>query len=414
MIINLILFVLFVLFSAFFSASETALFSLSNVRLRRMQERYSSRAKLVKKMLRKPTHLLSVIVFGNMLVNIGISSLSTDVLVSSLGEEALFIAIFFSGMTILFLGEILPKTLAIYSAEKLSLFCAPILNIFSKTLFLVIFTIEKIVDFFSKFFLVHRQRKNYYEEELKTALLLSRKEGHITADQRLMIRYVLEFKDTRVSEILTARVDIQGIDVSNNQEEVLKILREKHHSKFPVYRDSLDNIVGILYTKDVFLQPEKDYRTILREPIFVPESKKIVDLLKIFLEKNERIAIVLDEYGGTQGLVTLEDIEEEIFGEIYDEFEAPVELITKIAEDTFRVYGKTPIKTVNIELDLNLPEEEDTLAGFLLSQMERIPSPQERFNFSIQNEYGYKKDIEFIIERATAKRIVSVILKIKR
>jgi CBS domain containing-hemolysin-like protein len=421
MVVNITLCAIFVFSSAFFSGAETALFSLSKVKLRRLQEKYSQ-AKRVKNLLKKPTRLLSLIVLGNMMVNIGLSSLLTAIFVRNYGEEGLILAILLSGIIILFMGEIFPKTLAIYSAEKLSLFATPLLNIFSHIFSPLISLINYLVNFLSKFFIRKKVKSGLSEEELKTALLLSKKEGYITEEEKEMISYVLEFKDTWVSEILTARVDIVGIDVETTQEEVLRILKREKHSKFPVYKESLDNIVGILYAKDVFLNLHRDYHTLLREPIFVPESKKIDDLLKLFWEKNERIAIVLDEYGGTAGLVTLEDIVEEIFGEIYDEFEVPRESIEKIDTSTYRVYGKTPIKTVNIELGLELPEEEDTIAGFLLSQMEKIPRPKEKFIFSVKvssdnyepssQENIRKKEVEFTIERATAKRIVSVILKI--
>jgi CBS domain containing-hemolysin-like protein len=159
----------------------------------------------------------------------------------------------------------------------------------------------------------------------------------------------------------------------------------------------------MLYAKDIFLNPSTDWHLLLKTPLFIPATKRIDELLKVFLEKQERIAIVLDEYGGTEGLVTLEDIQEEIFGEIYDEFETPREPIEKIEDKTYRLHGKIPIKTLNLELGLNLVEEQDTIAGFLLSYIGRIPHAQEKFYF---------KNLEFTIERATVKRIISIILKI--
>ena len=401
---NITLLVIFIVLSAFFSGSETAMFSLSKVSLRRLQERYPQ-AKRIKNLLRRPTRLLSTIVFGNMLVNVGISSFSTAIFVSAFGQQGMVLAIIFSTTFILFLGEILPKTFAIYAAENVSLFTSAVLGFFSKIFFPVIFLMEKTVELFSSFVIRSSKKTVISDEELKTALLLSRRAGEITEAEEEMISYVLEFKDTSASEILTARIDIKGIDVDFSQDEVLQFLRQTRHSKLPVYKDSLDNIVGVLYAKEVFLNPEVDYHKLLREPLFIPESRKIDDILKTFLEKNERIAIVLDEYGGTEGLLTLEDVEEEIFGEIYDEFETPSEVIEKIDEGFWRVYGKTPLKTINLELELGLPEEEDNVAGFILSQMEKIPRAQDKFNFG---------SVEFTIERATAKRIVSVIIKVRR
>jgi putative hemolysin len=233
---------------------------------------------------------------------------------------------------------------------------------------------------------------------------LSRRAGHISAGEEGMINYVLEFKDTWVSEIVTPRIEVHGIDAKRSRQEVIEILKETKHSKFPVYEGSLDNIIGVIHAKDVFLNPGKDYHQFLRDPILVPESKRIDDLLKTFIEKNERIAVVVDEYGGTTGVVTLEDIEEEIFGEIYDEFETPKAYIEKIAERTWRVHGKAPVKTVNLELKLDLPQAENTLAGFLLSFIGKIPRPGEQCVFN---------NITFTIEKATAKKITSVIIALE-
>ena len=403
MLVNIFLFLFFIILSAFFSGSETAIFSLSNLKLNRIAEKYP-KGKVVKNLLGRPTHLLSAIVFGNSLVNIGISSLATAICVQIWGNKGFFVAVLVSGTLILFLGEIFPKTIAIYAAEKLSLSLSPILSVFSKVFYPFIAIIERIVKFFSSLIIRKPKKSTLSDEEFKTALLLSKKDGQISAQEEEMIGYVLEFKDTQASEILTARIDIQGIDNNLSQKNVIALLRREKHSKFPVFEGSLDNIVGILYAKDVFLEPDRDYHEFLHKPILIPESKGIDDILKLFLEGGERIAIVLDEYGGTEGLITSEDIIEEIFGEIYDEFESIQEPIEKIDQGKHRVYGKTNVKTVNLELDLNLPEEEDTIAGFLLSKMEKIPKHGDKLKL---------KNVEFTIERATARRIVSVILEIK-
>jgi putative hemolysin len=345
------------------------------------------------------------------LVNIGIASLSTAFFVKTLGlgPNGLLFAIILSGVLILFLGEIFPKTFAIHTAERAALIFSPVLGIFSKIFSPIIIVIERIVGHFSSFIIRKPRIHTLSDEEFKAALLLGKKGGEISEAEEEMISYVLEFKETQASEIVTARIDIKGIDNELSQDEVVEVLRKEKHSKFPVYRDSLDNIIGVLYAKDVFLNPKKDYHQFLHEPIFIPESMGIDDILKLFSQKKERMAIVLDEYGGTEGLVTVEDIVEEIFGEIYDEFETPQEPIETIDKSHWRVYGKTPIKTVNLELDIDLPEEEDTIAGFLLSKMERIPKPQEKLKFT----NGDGKNIEFTIERATVRRIVSIILEIK-
>ena len=408
MLVNIFLFIIFIVLSAFFSGSETAIFSLSELKIRRISERYA-KGKIVKNLLRRPTRLLSAIVFGNLLVNIGLVSLATTISVRIWGNNGLIVGVLVSGTLILFLGEIFPKTIAIYAAEKVSLSLSPILSVFSKVFYPFIIIIERIVEFFSSLIIRKPKQSALSDEEFKAALLMSKKDGQISAQEEEIISHVLEFKDTKASEILTARIDIQGIDTSMSQKDVIGFLSRKKHSKFPVYEGSLDNIIGVLYAKDIFLEPDRNYHDCLYRPMFIPESKGIDDILKLFLEKSGRMAIVLDEYGGTEGLITFEDIIEEIFGEIYDEFESIQEPLERIEAKKYRVYGKTNIKTVNLEMDLNLPEEEDTIAGLLLSQMEKIPKPGERVKFSALGG----KSVEFTIERATARRIVSVILEVK-
>ncbi len=413
MIYNIFIFIVLLGLSAFFSASETAIFSLSKLNLRNLKQEHKG-AKTIKRLLEKPTRLLSVIVFGNLLFNIGISSLSTAIFVKFFGPKGLIFAIIFSGLAILFLGEIFPKIFAIYAAKEFSLLASSVLNIFSKIFFPLIIGTEKIVDYFSNLFIKIPKRKNKADQEFKTALLLSKKGGHISEAEEEMISYVLEFKETSAGEILTARVDTKGIEINSSQEEVLSLLRKFKHSKLPVYEESLDNVKGIIYAKDVFLDPNKDWHTFIKKPIFIPESKKIDDILDLFLAKKTNIAIVLDEYGGSEGMLTLEDITEEIFGEIYDEFESVQEPVAEIGKNSWRVYGKTPIKTVNIELDLEIPEEEDTLAGFLLEKAEKIPKSGEIFQFNIpKSSTGRPEKVEFKIERATVRRIVTVIISIK-
>jgi putative hemolysin len=407
---NILIIVVLLGLSAFFSASETAIFSLSKLTLRDLKQRYK-RAQVIKKLLQRPTRLLSAIVFGNLLFNIGISSLATAIFVKKFGPQGLIFAIIFSGLIILFFGEIFPKIFAIYAAKDFSLLASSVLNIFSKIFFPLIIGIEKVVNYFSDLLIKIPKKKTAGGQEFKTALLLSKKGGHISQQEEEMISYVLEFKETDAGEILTARVDIEGIEIKSSQEEVINLLKKAKHSKLPVYQESLDNIKGIIYAKDVFLNPEKNWSSFLKKPIFIPESKKIDDLLKLFLKEKANIAIVLDEYGGTEGMVTLEDVVEEIFGEIYDEFESVQEPVRKISQNSWRVYGKTPIKTVNIELGLDIPEDEDTIAGFLLSKAEKIPKAGEKFKFKIfKNSTNQQRKVEFKVERATVRRIVSVII----
>ena len=402
MVIAGISFVLFITFSAFFSASETALFSLKDERLRKLQAE-CPRARKIKYVLKHPSRLLSTIVLGNMLVNIGLSSLSAVVFVRLFKDAGIIVSMVFSGVVILFIGEILPKTIAIYSASEVSLFASPIIEFLSRIFYPIVFIFQRLSSMLSSLFTRAKRGAYFTEDELKTALILGKKAGAISASEKEMIQYVLKFKDTSASQIMTPRVEIKAVNLASPYNNVLEILRQERHSKFPVYEESIDNIRGVLYSKDIFLNPKVEWKTFVKEPMFVPESKKIDDILTDFLNKGGRIAVVLDEYGGTSGIVTLEDIIEEIFGELYDEYEFPHKFIEKAGRRIYRVSAKVPVKTVNLELGTNLPEEEDSIAGFILSHLERIPVQGEKFRVG---------GIDFLIERATRKRILSVIIKL--
>ena len=227
--------------------------------------------------------------------------------------------------------------------------------VFYKVFFPLRIVLERLSDIFLKVFLgkeYKKERINITEEELKTILELSLKEGIVDKKEKEMIRSVLEFQDTQVSQIMTPRVDIHAVPIDMNQKDLLQFLKTVKHSKIPVYEDSLDKIIGVIYAKDIFLNPAEDFRRFIKEPKFVPEAKRIDQLLKEFHETGERIAIVVDEYGGTAGLVSLEDILEEIFGEIYDEFEFRRENIELLEPNKWRVLGRTSIKEINQKLNL--------------------------------------------------------------
>lgn len=401
MIYNIVVFLVFLLFSAFFSASETAIFSLSKSQLRHLKN-ISPQGKNLEHLLKKPTLTLSAIVFGNMLVNIGFSSLAAILFIELFPQWGWLVAVLVSTFFILFLGEIFPKVLAIHFAQPLSLYvCLPLLYIRS-FLYPLIRLLDKIVTYISALFLRQVKEQVLGEEEIKTALAIGTKGGGISEEEAKLANYLLEFKDTEVSAILTPRLHIQAVDKNWSRQRIESFLRRVKHSKLPVYEESLDNIVGILYTKTFFLYPDKDWHLLLRKPLFIPQTQHINTLLKMFLEKNERIVIVVDAYGGTSGLVTLEDIKEEIFGELYDEFEVPRQDIEKIDEETYLINPATAIKTVNIQLNLSLPEEEDTLAGFILAQAGKIPSTGEKIKFS---------NLIFTIEKATSRKISLVRLE---
>lgn len=243
------------------------------------------------------------------------------------------------------------------------------------------------------------------EEELKEALEIGKAQSFIDEEEQDMIHSILEFSEVRASEIMTPRVDVKAIDAEDNLKEIENHLKEIRHSYVPVYKESIDNLMGIVRTKDYFLKKSKKIQDVVRQPIFVPETKLISDLLKEMVPQREKMALVMDEYGGLSGLVTLEDIQEEIFGEIYDEYEVPFESIKKINKHEFLVNPRIPIKDLNYELNLNIPEEEDNLSGFLLNLTKYFPKQGEELSFG---------ELKFTIEKATRKKILLIKLNIKK
>ncbi len=407
--LNTILAVAILLFlSGFFSGSESALFSLNRFSLKKMERIYPpSKVRSLKRILKQSHSILVTILIGNMFVNVAVSSISTDTLVNFFQGRGLFISIAVSTFLLLVFGEITPKAIALRAPSKFSLRVCSGLKFFYYLFWPLRKMIIKITDILLEFLGLSRIQEKMFsgEEEIHTLLEIGEKQGVVDSQEKSMIKSVLEFQDTEVSQIMTPRVDIHGVGIDISQNDFLSFLRNIKHSKIPVYEDSLDRIVGIVYAKDVFLNPQIDFRKFIREPIFVPETQKIPELLNIFKEKNEKICIVVDEYGGTAGLVTYEDVLEEIFGEVYDEYETPRKNIVALGENLWRIWGKTSIKEVNQKLNLDLPEEEfDTIAGFVLDIMGEIPKSGQRCSY---------KNIEITVEKSTAKRIISLLLKVE-
>jgi len=389
-------------FSAFFSGSETALFSINTLRFKRLQ-RLGRDVSILSKFLDNPSRLLITVLTGNMLVNVAASALTTALFVDMFGDKGLVIAIFVMTVVLLIFGEVSPKTYAIYRAEEFSLSIARPLWIISKIFFPIRVILRKLTDkIILSIGIKSTKEPTLTEEEFKTIIDVGHKEGVVKKYERDMIRSVLEFTDTTVGEIMTPRVDIKGVSLGYNQEEFLRFVKDNRFSKIPLYINSLDKIIGVVYVKDVFLNLGKSYKDLVKPVMFVPSTKKIDELLKLFDEQKIKIAIVVDDYGGTDGLVTLEDIQEEIFGEIYDEFEMTERLIEQISNNEFRIAAKVDINTVNEQLNIKIPQERETLAGFVLELFGKIPHEGEKIKF---------KNLNFEIEKIAGRRIKSVILK---
>jgi len=382
MIFELTLLIIALLLSGFFSSSETALFSISKVRALHVAKDGSKTGLLILKMKKDSHTLLSTILIGNNLVNIAASAIATSVAISYFKSNAIGIATGIMTMLILIFGEILPKSFANHNNILVAKLVIYPLFWFSKLFFPLICLLNFIPKLFGNMNTSHR---TVTEDELITMVEVVEEEGEIKEEEKDYITNIFEFDDTCCSEIMTPRADMFVIDAS--QEIDIKKILKTGYSRIPVIEDSIDNIIGILHVKDLFASFQKaceskseiplDVQQIMKKPYFIPESKKLDSLLHDFKQKKNHIAIVVDEHGGISGIVTLEDVVEEIFGEIIDETDSMAPDIVKLKEDTWLVTGKVGIDDLNKEIKIYIPESNtyDTFSGFFLEQIGRIPNP---------------------------------------
>ncbi|MDD5355364.1 MAG: hemolysin family protein [Candidatus Omnitrophica bacterium] len=401
--VDILLLIMLLSLSALFSGSETALVSLDSIKLKRIQKQNKD-TKYLQNLLVDPSRFLTTILIGNTLVNIALSSIVTSILIKVLGDKGLAVAIGFTTAMLLIFGEIAPKIFATKKPETFSYDISRSLDIFAR----IISPLRRVFDAISKIFIKAMgvrldKEPTLTHEELTAVIEVSQRHGAMKQNEKEMIRSVLELTHTSAQEIMTPRPDIKMLSADSTQEEALKFLQRIKHSKIPIYKDNRDNITGILYAKDLFFSPSTDFKTLIKPAYFVPETKKIDDLLKDFQSQNSKIAIVVDEYGNTYGLVTFEDILEEIVGEIYDEFETAEKFVEKINDKSFRVSGKTPVYLANDELNINIPSGDyDTVAGYMLFLFKKIPQEGESIK---------RANLSFRIEKLAGRRIKHIILE---
>jgi len=401
----------FLVLSAFFSGSETALFSLNKLQLKKMQREESGwRVNSIIKLLDDPQRTLITILTGNMFVNIAASSLATYLAIKFFGNIGIGIA---SGTMIFFIlvfGEIVPKSLAIANAETIAKKVARPIDIIASFVIPLINFFKVIINTLFYFFGKKRikEKKEITEEDLITLIDAGKDEGVIEEEEKKMIRNIFEFGDTMVKEVMVPRVDIACISSNTRLNSILNLIKKVGHSRIPVFEETIDNIIGILYVKDLLAVYEQWYKSkekfdlkkIIRRAYFVPENKKIDDLLDIFQRDKIQIAIAIDEYGGTAGLVTMEDVVEEIVGEIIDEYDKEIKLYEIIDDNTVIADGVINIDKINEILNIEIPENDfETLGGFIYDLMGRVPNKNEKIKY---------QNIQIIVEQVVKNRIKRV------
>ena len=365
--------------SAFFSASETALTSLNKIKLRNMVEENVKNADKIQKLIDDPNRLLSSILIGNNLVNNAAASLTTMIAVSLLGgQSGVGAATMIITIIILIFGEITPKTLASQNAEKVSLGVAKIIS----GVVIISTPVVKVMNLITNGLIrilggdTSGKTPTITEAELKTMVNVSHEEGVLEVDERRMINNVFDFGDSKAKDVMTPRTDMICVEDNITYDEIVSIFKEERFSRLPVYHESVDNIVGILYVKDIIFIDVEHFKTTdyMREPFFTYESKPISELFSEMRNNRIPAAIVLDEYGGTSGLVTLEDMVEEIVGDIADEYDEQEEEIEVIKEDEFVVDGSTRLEDVNEMIGLHLESEDfDTIGGYVIGILGSLP-----------------------------------------
>ena len=377
----LIILLILIILSAFFSSAETALTTVSKITIRSMIEEGNKKAIIVDKIINNQGKMLSAILIGNNLVNIIASALSTILAQNLFGQYAISFATGLLTIVVLIFGEITPKSLATLNALKLSLAYAKIIYSLMFLLTPAIFIINKMAYFFMRLMGIDPTKKmaSITETELRTSVDVSHEEGIIEKEERQMINNVFDFGDAIASDVMVPKIDMTMADINSTYDELIKIFRSEKYTRIPIYQDSTDNVIGIINMKDLLLyNPEEifDVRKYLRSAFYTYESKKLSELMMEMKKTSVNIVIVLDEYGVTAGLITLEDLLEEIVGEIHDEYDLDEdEPIKKISENIYILEGQMKIDDLNDYLGVNLSSDDyDSIGGLIIEKLDRLPT----------------------------------------
>jgi len=414
-----------ILINAFFAASEMAFVSLNDTKINRMAKNGNKKAQKIIRMLANPSKFLATIQIGITLAGFLSSAFASESFAKMIAPKLhdwvpglsisvwnsisiIVITIVLSYFTLVF-GELVPKRIAMRSSEKIAFFSIGIIHVIAVLTSPFVAFLTFSTNVVSKLFGVsEKEEKTVTEEEIRMMIDVGEEKGTIEEEERDLINNVFEFKDRFVSEIMVPRTEVFAIDNKKTIEEALRLIEEKNvkFSRIPVYNESIDNIVGVVHFKDLFYSVksrEMSVTRIMRTPFFVPESKMINELFSELRKSRNLMAVIIDEYGGTSGIVTMEDILEELVGEIYDEYDEVEEQYKKIDENIYRINAELTIYDVEDILDVHIQEGEyDTLSGYLIEQLGRIPTEKD-IKKTIET-----KDVVYTIEAIEDKHITFV------
>ena len=404
----IIIFIFLLILSAFFSGTETAYFHIRKHRKETPEK--------LKSLLDSPQHLLVSLLTGNTIVNVSIASLAAYITAGFADDYTwskstlILMEVLVVSVVVLIFGEILPKMIAIKYSKEYALKMYTPLKIMMFILSPIAQGFNAITNVVIKIIPFRKEKIFDSEEELKILAELGEEEGTLQEEESDMIQSIFDFKEKTVGEIITPRVDIVSLKSDESIDKAMDIIGERQFSKIPIYIDTIDNIKGILYAKDIIpylmgSRPNVNLQTLARQPFFVPETKPIDDLMEEFKLRKTSIAIVVDEWGGTEGLVTLEDVVEEVMGEIRDPYDQEESNVLKQSDGSFIVEGSITIYDLEEETDIEFPEDRDydTLGGFILDILTDIPQTGEQVEFN---------DMVFTVQTVENNRIGKIKIQI--
>ena len=410
MILSAALIVVLLVLSAFFSGSETALTAASRPLMRELDKQGDKRAAMVNDMDQHRDRLIGTILLGNNAVNISASALATSLLISWFGQAGIALATLGMTLIVLIFSEILPKTYAIRNANAVALKVAPTMRVLTFLLSPVMIGLNGVIGFVLKIFGVKESEKSLAQHltELRGAIELHTEEQEEIRHERAMLRSILELSDVEVGEVMTHRRDLVTVDTEAPVETIVATVLDSPFTRVPLYRGDSDNIVGVLHAKALFRAVRsatapisaEDVANLAGKPWFIPDTTSLLDQLQSFRTRREHFAFVVDEYGSLLGIVTLEDILEEIVGNIDDEHDIVIAGVRAQADGSFIVAGDVTIRDLNREFEWSLPDEEaTTIAGLVIHESERIPEPGQVFRF-----HGFR----FEVLRRQQNRLISL------
>lgn len=383
---QLIIIIVLIFLSGFFSSAETAFSTLNRVRMRNLEEEGSKKAARVNKILESYSKMLSAILIGNNIVNLTASSLTTAFVIGVCGNAYIGIGTGILTIVVLLGGEIIPKTWANLNSEKLALAYSSIIYALMKVMTPVIFIVDLLSNGILKLLHVDPNKKmdTITESELKTYVDVSHEDGQIESDEREMIYNIFEFSDTCVKDIMIPRTNMVTVNADESINDLIKVFHESMYTRIPVYQEDKDSMIGFVNIKDLFIarisgQKNITLKSLLREAYYTYEYKKNADLLLEMREKSMNVAFVLNEYGSTVGMVTLEDLLEELVGEIRDEYdEDEKELIQKIDDRSYLIEGSMNLSDINDSIGTSLNSDDyDSIGGIIIGQLDRLPEDNE-------------------------------------